>query len=254
MDSDASLSLSVAGLFIKRAHGQGVEPASELVLKRGLGIEGDAHAIIGSPRQVLMASAPALSMFGLPPGAIQENLLLDSWVETLPSGTVVQVGDRAQIRITFLCEPCSNLNRIQPGLAKDLIGKRGMLGMVVQDGLVRPGDRVVPLPFRLPFIPETTRGKFEEFVARIPSGHVVRTKALLMALGLTQSYARAIPTMLKKSDPSLPVHRIVAADGSLLTQHLPHQAIALQSEGVVFVDGRVSEVYNWNPAEFHSLG
>ena len=124
--------------------------------------------------------------------------------------------------------------------------------MVVQDGIIHPGDPIRAYSQRFPAIPESTRGKFEEFVARIPSGYVVATSDLLLALGMTTSYARAIPTWLKKS-AHLPVHRIVAADRTLLSRHLPHQATALAAEGVELEGDRIPSQFFWPPQFFHSL-
>ncbi|MBE9101715.1 MGMT family protein [Vacuolonema iberomarrocanum] len=244
---------TLQALFYKPAQGAWVEPTDQLVLKRGCGIVGDANAQVGSPRQVLFAGTPSLQAFGLQPGDLQENLLLDVAVESLESGTVLQLGATARVRLMFLCEPCASLERLKPGLSCKIHGKRGMLGLVVADGTVRLGDPVWMVGDRFPVIPETTRGKFAEFVARIPPGKVVPTKNLLLALGLTTSYARTIPTMLKKSDPTLPVHRIVAADGRLFTQHLPDQRAVLLAEGVAIAGDRVNAAHFWEAESFHLL-
>jgi len=246
-------SSTVTHLFYKPAPGAGVEPCDRLILKRGWGIVGDASAQVGSPRQVLLAGMPALQSYGLNPGDLQENVLLDGMVESFPSGTLLAIGATAQLRVMFLCEPCASLERVKPGLSRKIKGKRGLLAMVVHDGVVGVGDRIQVLPQRYPAIPEQTRGKFEEFVARIPSGCVVRTSDLLIALGMTASYARAIPTWLKKSDPALPVHRIVAADGGLLTRHVPHQAEGLAAEGVLVKGDRVGPEFSWPREFFHAL-
>ncbi|GAB4468399.1 MAG: hypothetical protein OHK0037_25940 [Elainellaceae cyanobacterium] len=223
------------------------------MLRRGVGIEGDAHARVGSPRQVLVASAPVLKAFGLQPGDLRENVLLDGVAEELASGQVLQLGDTAQVRIMGDCEPCAYLNTLQPGLAKRIKGQRGMLAMVIRDGGVRVGDRTTILPQTFPAIPNDTRGKLHEFVARIPPGRVVRTTELLVALGLTASHYRAIPAMLKKAEAGLPVHRVVGAGGRLLTQHLPNQAERLTAEGVPIEEAAVPSVYSWEPAQFHAL-
>lgn len=211
------------------------------------------NAIAGSPRQILLAGEPALRQFGLQPGDLQENLLLDAAIEEFCSGQVVQVGETARIRLMELCEPCASLDKIQPGLSKRISGHRGFLGMVVQDGVIWRGDRLTLTTQQFPPIPSSTRGKFEEFVSRIPPGRVVRTTELLMAMGLTQSYARSIPIWIKKSPGFLPVHRIIAANRTLLLSHLPEQAKQLQQEGVKVLNGRVSLAYDWEPCHFHAL-
>ncbi len=245
--------LQILQLFTKTAAGKPPEPCDRLVLRRRLGIEGDVHARAGSPRQVLLASAPVLEAFGLRPGDLRENILLDGVVETLASGQVLQLGEAAQVRIMGDCEPCAYLNTLQPGLAKRINGQRGMLAMVICDGVVRVGNRAVVLPQTFPAIPNDTRGKLHEFVARIPPGRVVRTTELLVALGLTASHYRAIPVLLKKADAGLPVHRVVGAGGRLLTQHLPDQAERLEAEQVQTEQGTVLAEFCWEPEQFHAL-
>ena len=60
----------------------------------------------------------------------------------LSSGSLVRLGPDAAVRITFECEPCGRLNKFRPGLSKDVRGKRGYLGRVVRDGVVKPGQRI----------------------------------------------------------------------------------------------------------------
>lgn len=222
-----------------------------LTLRRGLGIEGDAHAIPGSPAQVLLVSAPVLAEFGLQPGDLQENILINGAVEDWRSGQVLQIGS-ALVRLTSLCEPCDYLETLRPRLVRQIIGRRGRLGIVMRDGRVQVGDDAVLSKHQFPPIPDDTRGRFNEFVARIPSGKVVCASDLLLALGLTKSYYRTIPILIKKSI-GLPVHRLVARDGSL-SRHIPNQAAALAAEGVEVVNGKVSIANCWAAIEFHDLG
>jgi alkylated DNA nucleotide flippase Atl1 len=245
--------LQILHLFTKTASGKPPTPCDRFWLRRGLGIDGDARARAGSPRQVLLASAPVLMEYGLRPGDLRENILLDGVVEALVSGQVLQLGEAAQVRIMGDCEPCAYLNTLQPGLAKRINGWRGMLAMVIRDGAVRVGDRAVVLPQTFPAVPNDTRGKLHEFVARIPPGRVVRTTELLVALGLTASHYRAIPVLLKKADAGLPVHRVVGAGGRLLTQHLPDQAERLAAEQVQIEQGEVRAEFCWEPQQFHAL-
>lgn len=245
--------MEVMGLFFKRVGDQAVRPTAELRLQRGRGVAGEAHERAGSPRQVLIASLPYLQALGLEPGALQENIVVTGVVEELSSGQVLQLGDSAQVRLTFLCEPCAYLEEVQPGLVKRSKGKRGMLGMVLSDGLVRQGDTVTVLPERFPVLSDRVGDRFTEFVSRIPPGKVVRTTELLLALGLTSGYYRAIPMYLKKAAADVPIHRIVATDSSLLSRHIPAQMQRLQAEGVEVLNQRVSALYYWESLYFHDL-
>jgi alkylated DNA nucleotide flippase Atl1 len=249
--------VEIVELFSKRIGDKTVKPTHELELHRGQGVAGDVHQQVGSPRQVLLASAPYLQELGLAPGDLQENIVvdgaIDGTVEQLGSGRVLQLGQTAQVRLTFLCEPCAYLEQVQPGLVKRSLGKRGMLGMVIAAGVVWRGDAVTVLPQQFPVLPERAGDRFTEFVARIPPGKVVRTTELLLALGLTPSYYRTIPTFLKKAAADVPIHRILAADSSLMSRHMPQQMQRLQAEGVEVVNQRVAALYYWQPLYFHDL-
>lgn len=227
-----------------------MQPQSSLQLRRGVGVEGDINAAVGSPRQVLLVGANALRAFDLLPGQLRENIVLDGDVELFQSGQVLQLGD-ALIRLTFWCEPCSFINTIRPGLAGQIKRHRGYLGLVVQSGEVLSGAQAHLMAPRFPAIPERNGDRLADFVSRIERGRVVRMADLLLALGWTTSYYRAIPALIKKMPADLPVHRIVANDYRLLLKHLPDQAQALLQEGVVAINGRVPADCQWEPWKFY---
>jgi hypothetical protein len=203
--------MRVLKLSIKTAPNTPMLPCDRLTLKRDFGIQGDRSACSGSPRQVLIVDLRSLNDFGLQPGDLHENILVDADVETVQSGHILQMGS-ALIRPTFHCEPCTKLERLRRGLAKQLSGRRGVLGMVVRDGTIAIGDSAIATKYTLPALPDDTKGRFYEFVARIPAGSVVRTSDLLLAMGVAKAYYRAIPALLKKAPPELPVHRLVTID------------------------------------------
>jgi alkylated DNA nucleotide flippase Atl1 len=243
--------MQVNHLFHKPFPGTAVDPVDALTLVQGEGIMQDANARVGSPRQVLFTGTPTLEQFGVTPGELQENIVLDGAVEHFTSGQVLQLGRDALVRLTFLCEPCASLEKIRPGLTRQIRGKRGFLGMVVGNGVVRVGDRIQITPYRFPVIPDKSRERFAAFVARIPVARVVHTPNLLLALGLTSSYARAIPGQIKRMG-HLPVHRLVAADGCLFTKHIPEQRELLQQEGIQVDGDRVPESHFWPPRYFYA--
>lgn len=242
--------MKVIQLFLKPRSGAASVEQAQLRLMAGSGITGDANAQVGSPRQLLLVDLPLLKPFGLQPGDLRENILLDQGTEMWQSGQMLQIGETL-IRLTFRCEPCVYLETLQPGLAKQMRGQRGWLGIVVMGGAIAPGDPVTLTSEQLPPLPDDARGRFDQFVARIPPGAIVTTKQLILALGVTPSHYRVIPTFLKQAEAHLPVHRIVAIDGSLFTKHLPHQAAQLAAEGVEIVAGKVSDRHYWQPQNFY---
>jgi MOSC domain-containing protein YiiM len=79
----------------------------------------------------------------------------------LPTGTRLRLGATAVVEITGLRNPCAQLDGIQPGLMaatldRDadgrLVRKAGVMGVVLTDGEVRPGD-----PIRVELPPEPRR-------------------------------------------------------------------------------------------------
>ncbi|RIK24612.1 MAG: MOSC domain-containing protein, partial [Chloroflexi bacterium] len=77
-------------------------------------------------------------------------------VLSLPTGTRLHLGASAIVEITGLRTPCAQLDGVQPGLlqavlafdaAGNLIRKAGVMGIVLYDGAVKPGDAIrVELP------------------------------------------------------------------------------------------------------------
>jgi len=106
------------------------------------GLDGCAHARPGTKREVLFASAEHLQALGLEPGQIRENFTIEGDdVHGWPVGQRVRIGE-AQFEITMVCDPCSRMEAIRPGLQAELDGRRGMLARVVQSGEVAAGDEV----------------------------------------------------------------------------------------------------------------
>jgi MOSC domain-containing protein YiiM len=150
--------------------------ASSIRLLAGLGIDGDAHAgvtvkhrsrVRADPTQPNLRQAHLVHAelfdelrgqgFDVAPGDIGENIttrgvpLLD-----LPRGTRLRIGGDAVVEITGLRNPCAQLDRFQPGLMRavldrdeqgGLVRKSGIMGIVINSGVVRPGDGIaVDLP------------------------------------------------------------------------------------------------------------
>ena len=150
-------------------------------LLAGLGVEGDAHLgkqvkhrsrVARNPnqpnlRQVHLIHAElheALQTagFNVSAGQMGENITTQG-IEllNLPTGTRLHIGDSALVELTGLRNPCNQLNGLQPGLMaavlgrdehRNIIRKAGVMGIVLTDGDVAPGDRIrielPPMPHR----------------------------------------------------------------------------------------------------------
>ncbi|HEY0701400.1 MAG TPA: MOSC domain-containing protein [Candidatus Acidoferrales bacterium] len=107
------------------------------------GLKGCIHGRPKSKRQVLLMDRETLDKFGLPPGAIKENLTVTGMdFQKLSIGQQLRVGD-SLMEITIPCDPCPRMNEIRVGLEEELRGQRGWLCRVVEAGMIRQGDPVV---------------------------------------------------------------------------------------------------------------
>jgi MOSC domain-containing protein YiiM len=108
-----------------------------------LGLEGDKHASAASKRQVLLADKEALDAVGVLPGTIKENVTVEGVdVMQLPPGTQLRLGRSAVLEITAICEPCFRMDEIRDGLKQELVGRRGMVSVVVESGTINVGDTI----------------------------------------------------------------------------------------------------------------
>jgi MOSC domain-containing protein YiiM len=119
-----------------------MEEVAEVRALEDSGLEGCAHARTGTPRQVLLMDSETLELMELPPGIIRENITTRGInVNGLETGQRLHVG-AAQLEVSMVCTPCDMLEKIRPGLRRELRGRRGMLCRVVAGGLIRDGDRI----------------------------------------------------------------------------------------------------------------
>ncbi|HYL86099.1 MAG TPA: MOSC domain-containing protein [Candidatus Angelobacter sp.] len=118
-----------------------MEELREARVVADLGLEGCAHARPGD-RQVLLIDRETLDAMDLRPGVLRENITTDGLnVNGLEPGQRLQIG-QARIEISGICTPCDQMEKLRPGLRKELWGRRGMLGRVLQGGVIRPGDPI----------------------------------------------------------------------------------------------------------------
>lgn len=167
----------------------------------GLGLSGDIHADARSPRQVLLAGAPAYAALALPPGVLRENLLLDIDTAGLASGAILRIGN-ARLRLSFQCEACGSLDKHVPGLARAIGKRRGMLARVLADGEIRIGDALTVLDESLPALPEDWRERVARVLEAVPAGMVIGYADLAHVAGIQSSYCRAFPRVLAKLGPA----------------------------------------------------
>jgi MOSC domain-containing protein YiiM len=109
------------------------------------GLEGCTHAQPGGTRQILLVDRETLEAMSLQPGVLRENITTDGLnVNSLEIGQRLRMG-KVMLEVTMVCTPCNQMERIRPGLRKELWGRRGTLCRAVEGGVVRPGDPIEKL-------------------------------------------------------------------------------------------------------------
>jgi len=132
----------IVGIFLSPRHGLKLKPHREAIARENHGLDGDAHARRGSPRQVLLLELETLKEFGVAPGALRENIVTDGIrVAGLRPGTRLRAGE-ALLEVTMDCAPCAFIDSVQPGLREKIRGRRGTLARVVANGTIRVGDAI----------------------------------------------------------------------------------------------------------------
>jgi alkylated DNA nucleotide flippase Atl1 len=253
---------SVAALFIKPGSSVPMAQPSERLLevRAGYGIVGDANANSLSPRQVLVTREEDLRHFGIQPGDLRENIVLAGIdPQRFVPGARLDIGGVA-IRLTFHCEPCKRIAHLVRSL-KDILSRRGLLGVVLSSGIIAVGDDVTVLPDAYPALPERPYDRFCGFIAQVPAGRVVSYRHVTAGMGVASSYMRAIPRYISQS-VSHAVHRVVDSEGGLIEDYVPNQLSKLLAEGVeVSTEGDLFgsggrrfidlERFGWNDASLY---
>jgi MOSC domain-containing protein YiiM len=117
--------------------------AIQAVMDRGF--HGCAHGRTGSKRQILLVDRETLDAMELQPGIIRENITTEGInVNGLAIGQQLRVGE-ALLEVSAVCTPCDQLEKVRPGLRRELYGRRGMLCKVIEGGDIRSGDSIAKL-------------------------------------------------------------------------------------------------------------
>ena len=167
---------TVEAVALSPTHTMGKPTASSIHLISGHGVEGDAHAgatvkhrsrtkqdpLPPNLRQVHLIGAELHDRLrgeghDVAAGAMGENVTTRGIdLLGLPTGTRLTLGADAVVEVTGLRNPCGQLNGVSPGLQRAVLDKdakgnvirlAGIMGVVVADGVVRPGDEItITLP------------------------------------------------------------------------------------------------------------
>jgi alkylated DNA nucleotide flippase Atl1 len=150
---------------------------------------------------------------------VYDSLKASSGVHELPTiiacSIKASVGKPTQavdsLHLAFHCEPCKTIAERVPNL-KSIVGRRGLLGVVAQSGLIALGAKCHTMNSSLIAMSSNARDRVCQVIGCIPSGKVLDYALLLQAAGLQRVYFRAIPSYLKHAlEVGLPVHRVVTS-------------------------------------------
>ncbi|MFE3036907.1 MOSC domain-containing protein [Streptomyces canus] len=147
-----------------------------ITLLAGFGVEGDVHAGATVKHRFRMKKDPSQpnlrqvhlmheelfeevrrAGFEVAAGELGENVTTRGVdLLGLPVGTLLHLGGEAVVEVTGLRNPCTQIDRFQKGLMKQVVGRSedgralfrsGIMSVVVRGGVVRAGDAVgVELP------------------------------------------------------------------------------------------------------------
>ncbi|MFI9826042.1 MOSC domain-containing protein [Streptomyces sp. NPDC051913] len=143
-----------------------------ITLLAGLGVEGDVHAGVTVKHRSRVARDPSqpnlrqvhllhqelfdeVREAGIEVGAgeLGENVTTQGIdLLALPVGTRLHLGERAVVEVTGLRNPCLQIDTFRQGLLKQVVTrdsdgklrlKGGIMSVVLEGGVVRPGDGIV---------------------------------------------------------------------------------------------------------------
>lgn len=133
---------SVVYLFRAPKRRLPMEAIQSIEAVAGHGFSGCAHARKNSPRQVLLVDKETLDAMQLDAGVIRENITTEGLnVNGLAMGEQLRIGP-VLLQVSAVCTPCDQLEKVRPGLRREMYGRRGMLCRVVEGGVIRVGDAI----------------------------------------------------------------------------------------------------------------
>lgn len=195
--------MKVRNLFLKSQKGKPLIAVDSIKANYN-GLTGNTPC---SPlRQVLILPSQTLSAFSLQPSDLRENIVVDGFdIHSLDSGTVLSIGN-VKIRLTFHCEPCRVIKNIVN--IKEMHHRRGVLGSIVDEGNIHQGDQIRIDGQLFESIPYSIKDRIKWYLDKISKP--VYVSQLVFDIGLSRTYCRAIPRIVKQCpdiDPSLILYK-----------------------------------------------
>jgi MOSC domain-containing protein YiiM len=138
---------TVEGIFWGAVDEAPLEPAQEVKVAAGGGIEGDRYG----DRDITLFEAEAIeglradTGIELAPNEVRRNVMTRGIALNDLLGRRIRIG-AVEAVVTELCHPCSHLQQLtQPGVLRGLVNRGGLNADVVSGGSIRVGDPIEDL-------------------------------------------------------------------------------------------------------------
>ena len=156
-------------------------------------------------RQVLIVPVVSLDNFKIRATQLRANIVINAPfdIHALKSGSTLHIG-KTEIRLTFHCEPCKKIKGFV-SLSK-ILHQRGYLGQVIQGGTININDSIHFKEKQFDPIPYSIADRIKWYLQQ--QEKPVLASKLVEDIGLSKSYCRAIPSMLKNR-PDINQNKII---------------------------------------------
>ena len=135
---------TVVALHFNPGSREPLVPVTRADTRPDQGLSGDRPRRPG--RAVLFMEQETLDHFGLAPGAVREQVTVRGLLLAgLAPMSRLRIGT-AVFETGGMCAPCERMNELQPGLRRELEGRRGRFFRVVEAGALAVGDPITLLP------------------------------------------------------------------------------------------------------------
>jgi len=137
----------VEGIFFGAVDEGPLEPADQVQVTTGAGIEGDryGHKDITLFEAEAIEGLEADTGIELQPREIRRNVMTRGIALNDLLGHRIRVGE-VEVVVTELCHPCNHLQSLTyPGVLRGLVNRGGLNADVVAGGAIRLGDQIEDL-------------------------------------------------------------------------------------------------------------
>lgn len=149
--------MSVAAIFLNVAKGEAMTPVAEARAVAGRGLEGNRYfrrepgsgpSKLGPDREISLIEIEAIEALvhdldvPFEPAESRRNVVTRGVALNHLVGREFRVGS-VRLRGIRLCEPCAHLESLtRPGVREGLLHRGGLRAEILDDGMIRVGDRV----------------------------------------------------------------------------------------------------------------